>query len=170
MASSVHFSSQSSVQPSVYWRIGDEPMNVQHSIGTPVRCTTSTIGAMSLTWVRAAQLARTRRPAPAISRASRFDVAHDMRTRAGQPDVGGVDAQRVDQVEDANLLVDARRPDRRRLQPVAQRLVVEHDDRRRRRRRRPCSSRRSDAAFMRSRLTARVDDQRRISAATTPPA
>ena len=37
-ASSVHFCRKSSDHPSAYWRIGLEPMNAPHSIGTPVRC------------------------------------------------------------------------------------------------------------------------------------
>jgi hypothetical protein len=43
----VFFSSQSSVHPSVYCLIGDEPMKVPHSIGTPVCCTVVGDGKMS---------------------------------------------------------------------------------------------------------------------------
>jgi hypothetical protein len=71
MASSVVLSRKSSVQPSVNWRIGDEPMKVAHSIGTPVRCAISATGRMSLMCVRAAQLAFTASRAELISRASR---------------------------------------------------------------------------------------------------
>ena len=87
--------------------------------------------ATSLTTVRAAQFGRifsfdvddlARQP---------LDVADDVRAGAGQADVGGVDADLVEQPQDAELLIDGRRAHRRRLQPVAQRLVVEHDDRRR---------------------------------------
>ena len=57
-----------------------------------------------------------------------LDVAHHVRPGARQPDVGGLDPEPIDQVQDAQLLVDDRAADRRRLQPVAQRLVIEHDD------------------------------------------
>ena len=46
-------------------------MNVQHSIGTPVRWEISTTGVMSAMTVRAAQLALTRSLCDAISRARR---------------------------------------------------------------------------------------------------
>ena len=126
MASSVFFSSQSMVQPSVYWRIGEEPMNVPTSSLRPVRWLISAIGVMSATVVRAAQLART--VSLRIDDLARqpLDVLHHVRAGAGQADVGGVDAELVDQVEDLDLLVDGRRAHRRRLQPVAQRLVVQH--------------------------------------------
>jgi hypothetical protein len=65
-----------------------------------------------------------------------LDVPHDVRPGARKSDVGGIDAQRIDQVQNANLLVDRRRPHRGRLQAVAQRLVIEHDGRRGRRPRR----------------------------------
>ena len=71
IASSVSFSSWSSVQPSAYCRSGLEPMNVQHSIARPARCEISTIGLMSAITVRAAQLAWTCSRWSAISRASR---------------------------------------------------------------------------------------------------
>ena len=58
-----------------------------------------------------------------------------MRAGAGQSDVGGVDADAIEQVQDAQLLIDRRRADRRRLQSVAQRFVVEQNDRRLGRRR-----------------------------------
>ena len=45
-------SNRSIVQSSAYWRIGLDPMKVHASIGTPVRCTISAIGAMSATSVR----------------------------------------------------------------------------------------------------------------------
>ena len=96
------------------------------SSGRPVRWLISTIGVMSAMVVRAAQLARTFSLASTISRASRSTSRDDVRAGAGQADVGGVDAELVDQVQDLDLLLDGRRPHRRRLQPVAQRLVVEH--------------------------------------------
>ena len=104
-------------------------MKAPHSIGTPVRCWISAIGLMSATIVRAAQLARIFRRPSAIARASRSTSRATLRPGAGQADVGGVDAERVHVVQDLDLLVDRRRPHRRRLQPVAQRLVVEHRDR-----------------------------------------
>jgi hypothetical protein len=88
-------------------------MNVHTSIGMPVFCATSTIGAMSWRSVRAAQF------------------AGDVRARPREPDVGGVDAERVDQVEDPHLVFDRGGADGGRLQPVAQRLVVELDAERR---------------------------------------
>ena len=59
-----------------------------------------------------------------------LDIGDDVRAGAGQADVGGVDAEPIDEVQDLDLLLDRRRPHRRRLQPVAQRLVVEHHARR----------------------------------------
>ncbi len=58
-ASSVTLSMRSSVQPSAYWRMGDEPMNVHASIGMPVSCETRAMGSMSARTVRAAQLGAT---------------------------------------------------------------------------------------------------------------
>ena len=107
IASSVLRSSHSSVHPSVNCRIGDEPMKVQHSIGSPVRCTISAMGLMSCTWVRAAQFARTRQARRGDLPGQALHVPRDVRTGPGQPDVGGVDAERVDEVQDVNLLVDA---------------------------------------------------------------
>ena len=45
-----------------------------------------------------------------------LDVAHDVRPGAGKSDGGGVDADAIEQVQDAQLLVDRRRAHRRRLQ------------------------------------------------------
>src|SRR5439155_1891764 len=53
-------------------------------------------------------------------------VFGDLRPRAGQPDVGSVDAERIHVMEDLDLLVDTRVAYRRRLQSIPQRLVVEH--------------------------------------------
>ena len=50
-----------------------------------------------------------------------------VRSRARQADVGVVDADSVHVMNDAELLLDRRIGDRGRLQPVAQRLVVEFD-------------------------------------------
>ena len=64
-------------------------------------------------------------------------VAHDVRPRPRKPDVGGIDADAVEKVKNAELLIDRRRADRRRLQAVAERLVHQHHQRRRRRGRNP---------------------------------
>jgi len=68
-AASLAFSIFSSVQSSAYCRIGEEPMKVAASIGIPTFWETSTIGSMSPTTVRAAQLGAM------ASRASRISVA-----------------------------------------------------------------------------------------------
>ncbi len=49
------------------------------------------------------------------------------RARAGQADVEHVDADGFHQVKDLDLLLDGRIADRRRLQPVAQRFVIQQD-------------------------------------------
>ena len=56
-----------------------------------------------------------------------LDVASHVRPGARQPDVGGVDADTVEQVQDAELLIDGRCAHRGRLQSVAKRLVEEQD-------------------------------------------
>src|SRR5215212_9346210 len=113
-ASSVSFRSLSSVHSSAKKRMKEEPRKVQASIGMPARCEMSAMGRMSFWCVRAAQLGRIRNFRSAIS-------------RAGEADVGGVDAEFVHQVEQLDLALDGRLADRGRLQPVAQRLVVEAD-------------------------------------------
>ena len=50
-----------------------------------------------------------------------------MRAGSREPDVGGLNAERLDQVQDAQLLVDSRASDRGGLQPVPQSLVREQD-------------------------------------------
>src|SRR4026208_1298941 len=97
--------------------MGDDPIKVQHSMATPVRCTISAIGAMSLICVRAAQLALTRRRADPISLARRStprgpelppqprDIARHAWSGSRQTDVGRVDPQRINQVEDVDLLL-----------------------------------------------------------------
>jgi hypothetical protein len=70
-----------------------------------------------------------------ISAASRSTSRTHMRAGAGESDRGGVDADAIEQVQDAQLLLDRRGAHRRRLQSVAQRLVIELHDRRLRRRR-----------------------------------
>ena len=96
IASSVLPQQAVEVQPSVYWRIGDEPMNV-HALDRhagPLRDLDDR--RMSATMVRAAQFGRTDSSASTISRASRSTSRDDVRAGAGQADVGRVDAERVD--------------------------------------------------------------------------
>ena len=59
--------------------------------------------------------------------AQRLDVRLGARPGSGKPDVGRVHSESVHQVEDPLLGLDGRIGDRRGLQSVAQRLVVEHD-------------------------------------------
>ena len=56
-----------------------------------------------------------------------LDVGDHVRARPGQADVRRVDPQVVHQVQERDLLLDGRRAHRGRLQPVPERLVVEHD-------------------------------------------
>ena len=70
-ASRVSLSMRSSVHPSAYWRIGEEPMKQEASMAMPVRCEISTIGWMSAITVRAAQLGAIFSFCSTISRASR---------------------------------------------------------------------------------------------------
>jgi hypothetical protein len=57
-----------------------------------------------------------------------LDVGGDLRSGSRQADVCGVDSERVHALKDVDLLVDGGRPHGRRLQPVSQRLVVQHGD------------------------------------------
>jgi hypothetical protein len=57
----------------------------------------------------------------------RAHVRDRARACAGQPDVGRVDAEFRDQVQDLDLLTDARVRDGWALQPVAERLIIEFD-------------------------------------------
>ena len=119
-------------------------MKQETSIGMPTFCEISMIGRMSAATVRAAQLGRIFiLPLDDLLRQARHRLDH-VGPGAGQPDVGGVDAERLHQVQDPELLVDRGALDRRRLEAVAQRLVVELDSCRARetRRRRRGSSRR----------------------------
>ena len=100
-------------------------MNAQTSIRTPVRWLISTIGAMSATTVRGAVRAN-REPLLRDDAREAFDVLGDLRARARQPEVRGVDAEAVHPPENVDLLVDRRHADRRRLQSIPQRLVVQH--------------------------------------------
>jgi hypothetical protein len=63
-----------------------------------------------------------------------LDSLLHVRPRAGQTDVGVIDADVVHVMKDADLVVERRITDRRRLKSVAQRLVVEFDLARRLRR------------------------------------
>ena len=108
IASSVSFSSWSSVQPSAYCRSGLEPMNVQHSIGMPDAL--RDLGDRPD--VRDHRPCRAVRPdlqalVDDLARQS-LDVAHHVRAGPGQADVRRVDAEPVDQVEDLELLLDRR--------------------------------------------------------------
>ena len=144
IASSVLFSSQSSVQPFGVLpdrRRADERADFDRQAGALAdlddRRDVGDRACAPRSW-RAPSAWRS-----TISRASRSTSRDDVRAGAGQADVGGVDAELVDQVQDLDLLLDGRRPHRRRLQPVAQRLVVEHHARAAWPARRSCSSRRS---------------------------
>ena len=109
IASSVLRSSQSSVQPSAYWRIGELPMKQQHSIGSA--------GALLDLGHRrgcrrrgcgAAQLAATLQPLVADLAGQALGVAGHVGAGAGQADVGRMDAERVDEMQDAELVVNRR--------------------------------------------------------------
>jgi hypothetical protein len=86
--------------------MGLEPMKQQHSIGTPVRCSDvgdrldvadhgagGTVGADAQS--RVAEFGR-----------QPLDVSHDVRPGSGQSDVGRVDPDAIEQVEDVQLLLD----------------------------------------------------------------
>ena len=49
------------------------------------------------------------------------------RAGAGQPDVGHLDAEVIHQMQDFNFVADGRIVNRRGLQPVAERLVIQVD-------------------------------------------
>jgi hypothetical protein len=100
-------------------------MNAHTSTGTPVCWTTSTIGAMSETSVRQATFAPIERPFRLPH--ERQDVLPRARARARQPDVRRVDAELVHEMEEADLLLEARILHGRALEPVPERLVVELD-------------------------------------------
>ena len=110
-------------------------MKHQHSIGTPVLCTMSAIGWMSLTTVRAAQLALYLQTTVPDLSGQPFDISHHMQSGTGQADVRRVDAETIQQMQDSYLLIDRRGADGWRLKAISQRLVVESDDRWPRRRR-----------------------------------
>ena len=116
-------------------------MKQQHSIGTPVRCDDvddrldvgghrpgGTIGADAKT-----ALANLRRQP--------LDVTDHVRAGPRQADIGAVDLEGDRAGAESELLLDGRRTNRRRLQAVAQRLIVQRDCGAGRRR--PGSSRRS---------------------------
>ena len=126
-ASSERRSIRSKSQSSAYWRIGEEPMKQDTSIGMPTFCEISMIGRMSASTVRAAQLGRIFSLLPDDLLRQARDRFDDVRSGAGKADVRRVDAERLHQVEDADLLLDRGALDGGRLQAVAQRLVVELD-------------------------------------------
>src|SRR5450631_2528900 len=99
-AFSVVWRRKSSVHPSVNLRIGLDPINVAASMRSPVFCTISAIGRMSFSCVRAGPRSR-----------------QSKRQR--------MDSQRLHQMKDLDLLRDGRIAHRRRLQPIAQGLVVD---------------------------------------------
>ncbi len=118
-------------------------MNVPTSSGRPVRWLISAIGVMSATVVRAAQLARTFSLASTISRASRSTSPTTCGPAPGRP-MSAVSMPSLSiRWRISIFCVDGRRPHRRRLQSVAQRLVVEHHPRAASPARRSCSSRKS---------------------------
>ena len=101
-------------------------MNTQASIARPVVSAMRTMGSMSrIIGARRAVGTDLQLGIDDLA-AQGLDVGLGPRARAGEPDVGGLDAQRLHQVQDAFLGLDRGIHDRRRLQPVAQRLVVEH--------------------------------------------
>ena len=121
-------------------------MNVQHSIGMPARCEISAIGLMSATSVRAAQLACTAQP---LRRRSRAPAARRRGRRAARRRAGRCRPCRCRARRSGAGCGASRRSSashRRRLQPVAQRLVVEQH-RSRARRGRSRSSRGSAGAW-----------------------
>ena len=99
-------------------------MKAQHSIGMPTRCEISAIGRMSAMTRPRGAVGGNRSRWSAISRASRSTSRTTCGPAPGSPMSAVSMPEAVDQVEDAKLLVDRRTADRRRLQPVAQRLVV----------------------------------------------
>src|SRR5271157_135554 len=56
-----------------------------------------------------------------------FAMRQGTRTGSGQPKVEHVDTKALHQMEDLDLLLNGRIADRRRLQPVAQRFVIQQD-------------------------------------------
>ena len=102
-------------------------MKVAASIGTPTSSDTRTIGSTSAMTVRAAQFMSIGSFWSTISRARRAHLGHGARARAGKADVGRAHAEIRHQVKQADLHLHRRIDHRRALQPVAQRLVVQHD-------------------------------------------
>src|SRR5882724_10162164 len=99
-------------------------MKVAAWMFSPVRWTISAIGRMSFSWVRAAQLARIFSLLRTISWASASQSAR-ARSRPRQPKVERVDAQGFHQMQDLNFLRNRGIAHRRRLQAIAQGLIVE---------------------------------------------
>ena len=100
-------------------------MNVAASIASPVSCAMRAIGSMSVASVRAAQFGGDRELRVHDLLRERERVRARARAGAGKPDVRGRDAELRHQVEQRLLVIDGRIGDGRRLQPIAQRLVVE---------------------------------------------
>ena len=98
-------------------------MNVQHSIGRPVRCVISTIGVMSATSVRA--VGANLHAIVADGPRERFDILRHLRSGPGQSDICRVDAERIHVPENLDPFIDRWRANRRRLQTIPKRLVVQ---------------------------------------------
>jgi hypothetical protein len=97
--------------------MGLVPRNAATSMGRPVFWTISAIGRMSLACVRAAQYAVIFIFVGNDFARQRGDVFDRARTGSGQPKVERVDAERLHQVEDFDLLFNGRVADGGRLQP-----------------------------------------------------
>ena len=97
--------------------MGLDPMNAATSMGRPVFWTISAMGRMSFSTVRAAQYAVIFNLWTTISRASAVTCS-TARASPGKSEIEGVDAERLHQVQDLQLLIDRRIADRRRLQTV----------------------------------------------------
>ena len=86
-------------------------MKQQHSIGTAVRCddvgNRLDVGGHRPRGTVGADAKRLR----GDLRGKPFDVAHHVRARARQTDIRRVDAERIEQVQNLELLIDRRRTD-----------------------------------------------------------
>ena len=71
-------------------------MNAQHSMATPVRCVISAIGRMSASEGPRRAVGGDPQPCIRDLAGQTLDVMHHVRPRAGEADVGRVDAETVD--------------------------------------------------------------------------
>ena len=92
-------------------------------MGRPVFWTISAMGRMSFSTVRAAQYAVIFQFVGDDFARQRRDVLDRARTSAGKSEVERVNAERLHQVQDFQLLINGRIADGRRLQTVAQRFI-----------------------------------------------